>query len=66
MNGEKMEQYNEKLKPILNDLENPKIEIAGGYLNFFVNKDAKIKTVLEEISSSFVGKLPELIKSTKV
>lgn len=25
-----MEQYNEKLKPILNDLENPKIEIAGG------------------------------------
>ena len=30
MNGEKMEQYNEKLKPILNDLENPKIEIAGG------------------------------------
>ena len=25
-----MEQYKEKLKPILNDLENPKIEIAGG------------------------------------
>ena len=29
-----------------------KIEIAGGYLNFFVNKEAKIKTVLEEISQN--------------
>ena len=29
-----------------------KIEITGGYLNFFVNKDAKIKTVLEEISKA--------------
>ena len=25
-----------------------KVEIAGGYLNFFVNKEAKIKTVLTE------------------
>ena len=29
-----------------------KIEIAGGYLNLFVNKEAKIKTVLEEISQN--------------
>ena len=29
-----------------------KVEIAGGYLNFFVNKEAKIKTVLEEISQN--------------
>ena len=29
-----------------------KVEIAGGYLNFFANKEAKIKTVLEEISQN--------------
>ena len=37
---------------IIFDKENiTKVEIAGGYLNFFVNKDAKIKTVLKEIAN---------------
>ena len=38
---------------IIFDKENiTKVEIAGGYLNFFVNKDAKIKTVLNEIANN--------------
>lgn len=38
---------------IIFDKENiTKVEIVGGYLNFFVNKDAKIKTVLNEIANN--------------
>lgn len=41
-----------KEKLILDEKNITKVEIAGGYLNFFVNKDAKIKTVLNEIANN--------------
>ena len=41
-----------KERVILDEKNITKVEIAGGYLNFFINKDAKIKTVLNEIANN--------------
>ena len=41
-----------KERVILDEKNITKVEIAGGYLNFFVNKDTKIKTVLNEIANN--------------
>ena len=40
-----------KEKLILDEKNITKVEIAGGYLNFFINKSSKIKTVLNEVAN---------------
>ena len=43
-------EINEKI--VLNENVIEKVEIAGGYLNFFVNKDTKILEVLKELEKN--------------